>query len=718
MGRSKRAATGGHVGANLASNARTQHLSQDDLDNLQTLYQSGQLQETYKRARKLMRRFPRALTLYDIVTAALVGQGKLAEATACCTKALKIDPSHVPAHSNLAVILRKLGKPDDAIASYERALAIDPDHPETRSNLGNALRSKGDLESALKHYQHAIDARPDFCDAQINLGHTYAALGRFEDAAVVFGQALKTTPNTIGIISCLVDALQHVKRPDWLAHFKDVIRLCFEQSCVDGYKLQSTSHELLKSDLRTAIESAALSRDDIADLDKSTDGLLTAHLKNGVIADYELEAFLSRIRRQVLILRRNEKVEFTNNEREVLLLRSLAYQGYLNEYVWHVSEEEQTLIDALETDLKCTIENGHAPAESDLYLLGAYRSLYAIDSIRSWVLEHHDRASAEHALFLQAVVLDREQERQLEPHIDRLTAIDDHISMAVRSQYEENPYPRWNSVTQGASLPLTEHIIQAIEPHRPALDTTDRTWEVLIAGSGTGRQPISSALHYKNATVLAVDLSRTSLAYAQRKARALGVQNVVFAQADILRLSELGRVYDVVECSGVLHHMADPEAGLKVLLDCLKPGGFLKLGLYSEYARREVVQARQLVAETGFEPTLEGIRAFRQCARANPDAETAALKKTIDFYATSPIRDLIFHVQEHRYTIPQISAMLEKHKLEFLGFGIPETWVKTSYRKRFPGDANCTDLRNWDLFEQDNPNIFSNMYQFWCQKPT
>lgn len=718
MGRSKRAATGGHGGPNLASSARAGHLSQDDLDDLQALYRSGQLQETYKRARKLMRRLPRAVALYDIVTAALVGQGKLAEATACCTKALKIDPSHVPAHSNLAVILRKLGKPDDAIASYERALAIDPDHPETRNNLGNILRSKGDLDSALQHYQHAIDARPGFCDAQINLGHTFAALGRFEDAAVSFGQALKTTPNTIGIISCLVDALQHVKRPDWLAHFKDVIRMCFEQSCVDGYKLQSTSHVLLKSDLRTAIESAAISRDDIADLDKSTDGLLTAHLKNGLIANSELEAFLSRIRRQILILRRNAEVEFTDDGHEVLLLQSLAYQGYLNEYVWHISDEEQTYIDVLEADLKCTIENGHAPADADLYLLGAYRSLYAIDTIRNWVLEHHESASADHALFLQAVVLDHEQERQLEPHIDRLTAIDDHISMAVRSQYEENPYPRWNSVTFGESLPLTEHIINAIDPHRPALDTTDRTWDVLIAGSGTGRQPITSARHYANANIVAVDLSRTSLAYAQRKARALDAQNVVFAQADILRLGELERVFDVVECSGVLHHMADPEAGLKVLLDCLQPGGFLKLGLYSEYARREVVQARQLVAESGFEPTLDGIRAFRQFARENSNAETAALEKSTDFYATSPIRDLIFHVQEHQYTIPQISVMLDKHKLDFLGFGIPETWVKTSYRKRFPGDPTCTDLDNWHQFEQDNPNIFANMYQFWCQKPT
>ncbi len=714
MGRSKRATAGL---PSQALSARSERLSQDDINELHDLYHSGQLQETYKRARKLMRRFPRALVLYDIVTAALVGQGKLAEATACCTKALKIDPSHVPAHSNLAVILRKLGKPDDAIASYEKALAIDPDHPETRNNIGNALRSKGDFDGALKHYQRAIDARPDFCDALVNLGHAYAALGRFEDAAVSFGKALKTTPNTIGIISCLVDALQHVTRADWLAHFKDVIRLCFEQACIDSYKLQASSHALLKSDLQTAIASLALSRDDIAGLDEATDGLLTAHLKNGLIADSVLEAFLSQIRRQILIFRRNGSGTFHNDAQEVQLLLCLAHQSFLNEHVWHVSEEEQGLVDALEGDLKCAIANGCKPADADLYLLGAYRPLYATDSIRNWVLEHHQSASEEHALFLQSVILERERERQLEPHIDRLTAIDDDVSMAVRSQYEENPYPRWNSITVGEPLPLTEHIINAIDPHRPALDTTDRTWDILIAGSGTGRQPITSACHYKNANVIAVDLSRASLAYAQRKAQALDVQNVLFAQADILRLGDLDRVFDVVECSGVLHHMADPEAGLMVLLDCLKPGGFLKLGLYSEYARREVVQARQLVANTGFDSTLEGIRAFRKFVRESPTAETSALEKTTDFFATSPIRDLIFHVQEHRYTIPQIKMMLEKHKLEFLGFGLPETWVKTSYRKRFPGDPDCIDLRNWDQFEQDNSNIFSAMYQFWCRKP-
>jgi len=416
-------------------------------------------------------------------------------------------------------------------------------------------------------------------------------------------------------------------------------------------------------------------------------------------------------------LRREEGSDFASKGREIPLLKSLAYQSFLNEYVWHVSDDEQTYIDALEADLTGMIESGHTPADADLYLLGAYRSLYTIDSIRSWALEHCQSASTDNAQFLQTVVLDREQERLLEPNIGQLTAIDDNVSMAVRSQYEENPYPRWSSITVGDPQPLTEHILQAIDPHRPALDTSDRSWDVLIAGSGTGRQPITSALHYKNANVIAVDLSRSSLSYAQRKAQALDVQNVVFAQADILRLGELGRVFDVVECSGVLHHMSEPEDGLEVLLDCLKPGGFLKLGLYSEYARREVVQARQLVAASGFTSTLEGIRAFRKFVRESPIAETAALEKSTDFFATSPIRDLIFHVQEHRYTIPQISNMLEKYNLEFLGFGMPETWVKTSYRNRFPGDPNCVDLDNWDQFEKDNPNIFSNMYQFWCRKP-
>ena len=96
--------------------------------------------------------------------------------------------------------------------------------------------------------------------------------------------------------------------------------------------------------------------------------------------------------------------------------------------------------------------------------------------------------------------------------------------------------------------------------------------------------------------MLAVDLSLTSLAYAVRKTRELGIGNIEYRQADILALGALTERFDVVDCTGVLHHLADPVAGWRILCSLLRPGGLMRIGLYSEQARRHVVRAREFIA--------------------------------------------------------------------------------------------------------------------------
>ncbi len=79
----------------------------------------------------------------------------------------------------------------------------------------------------------------------------------------------------------------------------------------------------------------------------------------------------------------------------------------------------------------------------------------------------------------------------------------------------------------------------------------------------------------------------------------------------------------------------------------------------------------------------------------------------------SECRDLLFHVQEHQFTIPQIADFLAKTGFSFLGF---ETPARTSYLQRFPDDKAATNLANWAAFESENPATFAQMYQFWIQK--
>jgi len=135
--------------------------------------------------------------------------------------------------------------------------------------------------------------------------------------------------------------------------------------------------------------------------------------------------------------------------------------------------------------------------------------------------------------------------------------------------------------------------------------------EILIAGCGTGQHSIGTAARFKSSKVLAIDLSLSSLAYAKRKTEELGIENIEYMQADILDLGQLNKQFDIIESAGVLHHMDNPMAGWKVLTDCLKPGGLMKIGLYSELARQHIVKIREEISKAGIGSSDAEMKSFR-----------------------------------------------------------------------------------------------------------
>jgi SAM-dependent methyltransferase len=189
-----------------------------------------------------------------------------------------------------------------------------------------------------------------------------------------------------------------------------------------------------------------------------------------------------------------------------------------------------------------------------------------------------------------------------------------------------------------------------------------------VAGCGTGQHSIATAQRYVGAGVLAVDLSIASLCYAKHRIRGISADNIEYAQADILELGSIDRMFDLIEASGVLHHLADPLRGWRVLLSRLRPNGVMKVGLYNELARRDVVAARTFIAERGYRPVAPDIR--RCCQELMSLADGTPLKDvaTGDFFTTSGCRDLLFHDQEHRFTLPDISAFLAKGRLDVSRF--------------------------------------------------
>jgi SAM-dependent methyltransferase len=238
--------------------------------------------------------------------------------------------------------------------------------------------------------------------------------------------------------------------------------------------------------------------------------------------------------------------------------------------------------------------------------------------------------------------------------------------------------------------------------------------EILIAGCGTGQHAIETAQRFLGASVLAVDLSLSSLAYAKRKTRELAHHDIEYAQADILQLGSLGRSFDLIEASGVLHHLADPFAGWRVLLSLLRPGGFMTLGLYSEIARADIVATRSFIAEQGYQPTARDIHRCRQRLLEAPDRFKNVIASG-DFFSMSGCRDLLFHAQEHRLTLPEIAGFIADNGLAFVGFDL-DHFTLQRYRTSYPHDKEMTDLACWGAFEREHPGSFAGMYQFWVQK--
>jgi len=305
------------------------------------------------------------------------------------------------------------------------------------------------------------------------------------------------------------------------------------------------------------------------------------------------------------------------------------------------------------------------------------------------------------------------EERQYRDLIPRLTGIDDDVSVQVRGQYEENPYPRWvHAASASASITLDEHLRAQFPTAAFHPLGSSGGIDVLVAGSGTGRHPIEVAQKYKGARVLAVDLSLTSLCYAKRKTPAALAERIEYAQADILKLGSIERTFDLIEVSGVLHHLGDPIAGWRVLLGLLRPGGFMHMGLYSELARRDIVAARAVILEQGYRPTVDDIR---RCRQELLNSSLNGVAKAGDFFSTSECRDLLFHIQERRLTIPQIKSFIAENDLKFIGFEFAPQ-VMQRYRDIFGGDRFVRDLDRWHAFETQRPDTFTGMYQFWIQK--
>jgi tetratricopeptide (TPR) repeat protein/SAM-dependent methyltransferase len=623
----------------------------------------------------------------------LVAQGRWEEAFHQYERALVLLPDTAAILCNMAGVRAMQGRRGEAAKLFERALAIEPrpsdigvpapDRARILLNLANLRKDLGQLDQAAKLYERLLVLTPDHAEAHNNLGCVLLALGRGREATKQFQRALVLTPELLDSYSDILATLV---------------------SANDAVTQGIARAETAWPELLTPHELAA----DLGEI--AADALLQHLLQAAPVRDVGLERLLTSLRRHVLGIA--EAVGNADAGDEIMLGFScaLARQCFVNEYVFATTTEELQRVDWLVLELSRALAGGRPIPSQWLAAIGCYRSLAALPDAAALLTRNWPR-QVDDLLIVQ--VREPLAEIVLRTEIPRITPIANETSDRVRQQYEEHPYPRWiHAVSRRAPIGIEEHLRTVFPNITVALPGGRSSVDILVAGCGTGRHSVEVAQRYRSARVLAVDLSLASLSYAKRKTQAAGLGNVEYAQADVLELGTLDRSFDMIDAAGVLHHLADPMAGWRVLLSLLRPGGVMHVGLYSELARRDVVAARRLIAERGYGPAVLDIRRCRAELLQSP---LRSLARATDFFSTSECRDLLFHVQEHRFTIPQIASFLGEHGLRFLGFELDPRVVRR-YAERFPGDRSMTSLDRWDQLEQEHPDTFAGMYQFWLQK--
>ena len=597
-----------------------------------------------------------------------------------------------------------------AVSIYEKILKVKSDHQPTLINLGNIFHLTGNLNSAKSCFEKIIALDDQNIEVLFNLSIVFFKLDDLINSLNCFYKLIQINPNLKNLRYNLINIMRSKKTLDLKKSnpyiLKNLFLNLFRNNDVDHSAISNNALLFLyeENDLKKYINNKyKLSKILIQNLIKEE--LFQLILQKTVITKNYLEKILTDIRKEIFL--NYDKHKF--NEQNFLI--SLAEQCWLNEYLWFVDDEEKEKI----IFLKHRVENSSIIDEKDIALLGCYISLNSSKKISDKLINYESK----NLLFNDLIKLQIKEpkiETDLKININSIEKIKNTVSKSVRQQYEENPYPRWRYCNQLSSFDFNADLNFQIRPNKFNFKKNGDNLEILLAGCGTGKH-LLSVRKYENTNVLAIDLSLSSLAYAKRKVSEFDYKNVNFLHSDILNLEKLNKKFDVIESVGTLHHMENPIKGLEVLVKILKSNGILRLGLYSEIARYDIVKLREIIGRNKFSDNIDDIRSFRKFIIS--ENESSNLYKSIfnkDFYTTSSVRDFLFHTKEHRYTIPSIIEILKTLNLNFLGFVFPNDIIKKEYSKMFPDDKINTNLENWAQFELKYPNTFMSMYQFWVKK--
>ncbi len=698
-------------------------------DHVEALYNRAYALERLARYEEALADFDRLVVIDAGQAAAFHGRGNILghlerfdEAVASYDRALTLQPAFADAACNRGLALARLERYDAAIASFDAALQTKPEHVNAISHRGNVRAQLGRFSEAAADYERALALAPRRDDTLRYLAQVLRCKGDVARALDVIRRALAINDTRLSR-DVFVTCVQDLRSLPGDRDFHDLLLRALSEPWCRPSELVPAAVALVKLDgavaqgCKQAMHSPA-GRMTAEELLGPTGfsavaehKLLRCLLESAPICDIELERFLTVARRAVLDLARRPTAIGNTDNANLGLCCSLAQQCFITEYAFSAATEEVDEACRLRDELAAVlVSGGSGPIIPLVVAVAAYFPLHGVPGARS-LLERTWPDSVNRLITQQ--VREPLQEEEYRAGIPGLTPIEGSVTREVQRQYEESPYPRWVTAAPAGEPVSINEVIRLRLPFAAFRKNDKRPVDILIAGCGTGQQSIDFARNLVDARVMAVDISLASLAHAQQKTNELGLKNIEYGQADIDKLDMLGRTFDVIETMGVLHHLPDPSTGWRTLLSLLRPNGFMRVGLYSELARRDIVAAQGLINRRGFRATADDIRRAREELRGIP--EFAHVVQIPDFFSTSMCRDLLFHVQEHRFTIPAIKKLMSGSNAQFLGFEV-HPHILQEYMAQFPADKHLTDLDCWHSFETKHPDTFVSMYCFWIQK--
>jgi SAM-dependent methyltransferase len=241
------------------------------------------------------------------------------------------------------------------------------------------------------------------------------------------------------------------------------------------------------------------------------------------------------------------------------------------------------------------------------------------------------------------------------------------VAEEVRDFYDHYPYPRPID-----SLEKYRRLWQ--DPQRRRADY-HLAWparlykedlSILIAGCGTS-QAAKHAVRWPAAQITGIDVSARSVCCTEELKRKHNLQNLQAHQLAIERVSELEASFDQIVCTGVLHHLADPDVGLRALRGVLKPDGAMHLMVYAPYGRTGIYMLQEFCRRTGIHATDADIRNLIEALGALPPGHPLEnlLREAPDFRQEAALADALLHPQDRAYSIPQVFDFLERGGLTF-----------------------------------------------------